>query len=72
MVAPYRTANPQWEAAANSLALLEGVPQLASWRTARYLLEDGMNYIFQVNLPLDQIPTVLDEMQSMAEEFSGE
>jgi ABC-type glycerol-3-phosphate transport system substrate-binding protein len=72
MVAPYRTANPQWEAAANSLSLLEGVPQLASWRKARYLLEDGMNYIFQVNLPLDQIPTVLDEMQAMAEEFSGE
>ncbi len=72
MVGPYRTANPQWEAAAGSLVLLEGVPQLASWRKARYLLEDGMNYIFQVNLPLDQIPTVLDEMQAMAEEFNGE
>jgi len=72
MIGPYRTANPQWEAAADSLTLLVGVPQLASWRKVRYLLEDGMNYIFQVNLPLDGIPSVLDEMQAMAEEFNSE
>lgn len=72
MIGPYRTANPQWEAAAGSLSLLETVPQLASWRKARYLLEDGMDYIFLVNLPVDQVPTVLDEMQVMAEELSGE
>ena len=63
---------PQWQAAADSLASLEPVPQLASWRKVRYLLEDGLKYIFQVNLSPDQLPVVLDEIQAMADEFSGE
>lgn len=72
MVGPYRAASPQWEAAVASLPLAQGTPALASWGRARFLLEDGMNFIFLVNLPVEQIPAALDEMQSMAEEFSGE
>lgn len=69
LVGPYRLASPQWEAAVASLRWAQRPPQLASWGKARYLLEDGLNFIFLANLPPDQIPSVLDEMQSVAEEI---
>ncbi len=72
LVQPYRKANPQWENAALSLDLLQTTPGLAAWRKARYLLEDGVKTMFQVNLPLDGIPALLEEMQGMAVELGGE
>jgi hypothetical protein len=47
------------------------VPQLASWRKVRYVLEDGTRFLFQTNLPLDQIPSVLTEMDATAREIYG-
>jgi ABC-type glycerol-3-phosphate transport system substrate-binding protein len=72
MIGPYRSASPQWEAAAGSYALMETVPHLASWRKVRYVLADGLDHIFQVNLPLDGIPSLLDQMQELAEDLSDE
>lgn len=66
----FRSASPQWEAAVGTLALAQGVPQLASWRKVRYLLGDGADVIFETNLPLDQIPSTLAEMDSMAKEIN--
>lgn len=71
LIGPYRAAAPQWDEAVSYLPLAHGTPQLASWGRARYLLEDGLNYVFLVNLPLEGLPAVLDEMQSMAEEISA-
>ncbi|HEY5269513.1 MAG TPA: extracellular solute-binding protein, partial [Anaerolineales bacterium] len=69
-IGPYRTASPQWDAAVGDLSLAQGVPQLASWRKVRYVLEDGTNVIFQTNIPVDQIPSVLTEMDSTAKEIN--
>lgn len=69
MVRPFRSVYPQWDAALADLALARGTPPLASWRKARYLLEDGLTFIFRTNVPLEQIPSVLEEMDAMAEEF---
>jgi len=69
-IGPYRAASPQWEAAVSDLSLVEGVPQLASWRQVRYVLEDGAAVIFKVNTPLDQIPAALTNMDSMAQELN--
>jgi ABC-type glycerol-3-phosphate transport system substrate-binding protein len=60
------TRTPQLEAAMGDLPLAQGVPQLASWRKVRYVLEDGTKVIFQTNTPLDQISSILTEMDSMA------
>ena len=65
----YQSANPQWDAAVKLLPLAQGVPQLQSWSTIRYVLEDGTMDIFRMNIPLDQIPAVLDEMDATAQEF---
>ena len=70
MIGPYRTASPQWDTAVGDLSLAQGVPQLASWRKVRYVLEDGTKVIFQTNIPVDEIPSVLTEMDSTAKEIS--
>jgi len=63
------SASPQWDAAVTNLSLAQGVPQLASWRKVRYVLEDGTKFIFQTNVPVDQIPSILTEMDSTAKEI---
>ncbi|MGA2490961.1 MAG: extracellular solute-binding protein [Anaerolineales bacterium] len=68
MIQPYRQASPQWDAAVGYLSLAQDVPQLASWRKVRYVLEDGMDVLFLENLSVDKLPSVLDEMDSMAQE----
>jgi ABC-type glycerol-3-phosphate transport system substrate-binding protein len=71
LVGPYRAASPQWEAAVNLLPTALGVPHQASWGKVRYVLEDGANLLFQANLPSGQIPSLLDEMQSLADGISA-
>jgi multiple sugar transport system substrate-binding protein len=69
MVQPYRQASPQWDVAVGYLSLAQDVPQLASWRKVRYVLEDGMTVLFQANLSKDKLPSTLTEMDSMAQEL---
>jgi ABC-type glycerol-3-phosphate transport system substrate-binding protein len=69
MIQPYRQASSQWDAAIGYLSLAQPVPQLASWRKVRYVLEDGMTVFFQAALPGDKLPSVLEEMDSMAQEL---
>jgi len=78
---PLRTSNdeldrslsgglPQWDEAVGNLSLAQEVRQLASWRKVRYVLEDGLTVIFQTNTPLNQLPSMLAEMDLMAEDLS--
>jgi multiple sugar transport system substrate-binding protein len=68
-LADYRSAQPQWEAAVGALGLARGTPELASWRSVRYLLEDGLGSIFRTDMAVDKIPAVLAQMDAMAEEL---
>jgi len=70
MVGPYRAAFPQWDAAGE-----RSLP--GARRTATSLLAQGplrarrwMTVIFQTNIPVDQLSSVLAEMDAMAEELS--
>jgi multiple sugar transport system substrate-binding protein len=72
MVGTLSSTTPQWQTAVTDLSLVQGVPQLASWRKVRYLLQDGADVIFQTNIPLDKIPTTLTEMDSMAKELANQ
>ena len=69
IIGPYRSAFPQWDAALASLPLAQGVPQLASWRKVRYVIEDGVNVLFQENLPVDKLPDLLTEMDATVQEL---
>jgi ABC-type glycerol-3-phosphate transport system substrate-binding protein len=70
LLADYASAHPQWEAAVDLLADAHPVPPAASWRTMKYVLGDGTEHIFRVNLPVTQIPSVLEEMDSTAAELA--
>jgi multiple sugar transport system substrate-binding protein len=72
MVAPYRAASLQWDAAAGFLPLAQGVPQLASWRKVRNVLGDGTTVLFQVNLAVDRIQVLLNEMDSTAQYLASQ
>ncbi len=67
----YRSGHPQWDAAVKLLPFAQGVPQLGSWSIIRYVLQDGATEIFRMNLPFDQIPAVLEEMDATAKELSN-
>jgi len=66
MIGPFRSNLPQWDSAVGALSFGQTVPQLASWGDVRYLLEDGITVIFQVDTPVDQLSGILTEMDSMA------
>ena len=66
----FKAASPQWEGAVVSVDLAQNGPALASWRKVRYVLQDGLTTIFQTNVPLAQLPSVLTEMDSMAQELN--
>jgi ABC-type glycerol-3-phosphate transport system substrate-binding protein len=68
MVSQYRAASPQWAAVVDDLSLGRTVPQLASWRKMRYVLEDGMAVIFHANMPVDLLSSILTEMDLTAED----
>jgi ABC-type glycerol-3-phosphate transport system substrate-binding protein len=69
MISSYLLASPQWGAAVATLPKAQNVPQMASWRKTRYVLEDGMTVLFQENLPLTKLPDLLVEMDTMAQEL---
>ena len=69
MIGPYLLASPQWGAANAALPQAQDVPPMASWRKVRYVLEDGMTVLFQENLPLDKLPALLVEMDSLVQEI---
>ena len=69
LVGSYLLASPQWGAANAALTQAQDVPQLASWRKVRYVLEDGLTVLFQENLTPDKLPALLVEMDSTIQEL---
>ena len=69
LIGSFQAASPQWDGAVGDLNLAQGVPQLASWRKVRYVLEDGMTAIFKTDTHLNQLPSMLAEMDKMAAEM---
>jgi ABC-type glycerol-3-phosphate transport system substrate-binding protein len=66
----FESASPQWAAAVKDIDLARGVPQLASWARVRYVLEDGLNTVFQNNTPVAQLPAILIEMDTLAQQLN--
>lgn len=71
LLSDYSSAHPQWAAAVGLLDEARPAPPAASWRTMKYVLGDGANYIFRADLPVSEIPAVLKEMDSTAEDLAG-
>jgi ABC-type glycerol-3-phosphate transport system substrate-binding protein len=69
-LATFRAARPQWEGAVGALDLAQNVPQLASWRKVKYVIGDGLSTIFQNNTPEGQLPSILTEMDALAQQMN--
>jgi ABC-type glycerol-3-phosphate transport system substrate-binding protein len=72
LLSDYSSTHPQWAAAVALLDTAQPVPPAASWRTMKYVLGDGANYMFRVDLPAAQIPVLLEEMDATARELAGQ
>ena len=66
----YRSSHPQWANAVGYMNNLAVQPQLASWRKARPVLGDAVNFLFRNNLSLDQIPNLLTQMDETVQELT--
>ncbi len=71
LLAGYRADHPQWAIAVGYLPVMQGTPQLTSWRKAQYILADGTGFVFRTNLSVDKIPSILDEMDATVEELGS-
>jgi ABC-type glycerol-3-phosphate transport system substrate-binding protein len=69
LLGEYRTGHPQWNSAVGYIPEAQATPQLAAWRMAQYVLADGAGSIFRTDLVVEQIPSILDEMDATVEEI---
>jgi ABC-type glycerol-3-phosphate transport system substrate-binding protein len=65
----YAASHPQWAQAVALLDLADLHPKMASWRTVKYSLGDGLFSIFRLNIPASDIPSVLEQLQTTAEDL---
>jgi multiple sugar transport system substrate-binding protein len=72
LLTDYSSTHPQWQAAVELLPGARAVPPASSWRTMKYVLGDGTEHIFRVDLPITAIPSVLEEMDFTALELGGQ
>jgi ABC-type glycerol-3-phosphate transport system substrate-binding protein len=74
LLGDYAESHPQWAAAVKLLPQGEMVPQLASWRLVRIMLEDGFRDMFDTirhpDLNEGHVPLLLKQMESTAEELN--
>jgi multiple sugar transport system substrate-binding protein len=62
-------ANLQWEQALNLLPDARNEPSLASWNVMRWALSDAMKQLLDPQLDADQIPLLLENLDSVATEI---
>jgi multiple sugar transport system substrate-binding protein/sn-glycerol 3-phosphate transport system substrate-binding protein len=65
----YAASHPQLAQAVALFDLAELQPKMASWRTVKYTLGDGLYSLFRLNIPAGDVPSVLEEIQETAEDL---
>ncbi len=62
--------NPQWSAASRLINQMKMHPQSAAWRNARLIVGDGFLYVFRLNLPVSDLPSVLQQMDETIQDLN--
>jgi multiple sugar transport system substrate-binding protein len=70
LLADYAAGHPQWAEAVNLLPQGRTTPELAAWRTVRVALGDGFTFMFRVDTPVGQVPTILAQMDAVVTDLS--
>ena len=63
----YEKENPHWGEAVDLMSQAGTYPQLASWRSVRYLLGDGFEYIYRFDMQAGSVAAVLAQMNTTAQ-----
>ena len=69
-LADYSAGHPQWKEAVNLLPQGRITPQLADWRTLRVALGDGFNFMFRVDTPVGQVPSILAQLDAVVTDLN--
>lgn len=70
LLADYVAGHPQWAQAVNLLPQGHTTPQLAAWRTVRVALGDGFSFMFRVDTPVGQVPSILAQLDSVVRDLN--
>ena len=70
LLADYAAGHPQWAEAVNLLPQGRTTPQLAAWRTVRVALGDGFNFMFRVDTPVGQVPSILAQLDALVKDLN--
>jgi multiple sugar transport system substrate-binding protein len=72
LLSDYAAGHPAWAQAVNLLPQGRLTPQLAEWRTVRVALGDGFNFMFRVDTPVGQVPTILSQLDTVVRDLNKE
>jgi len=70
LLTDYAAGHPGWAEAVKLLPQGRITPQLAAWRTVRVALGDGFNFMFRVDTPVGQVPTILAQLDSIVTDLN--
>lgn len=70
LLTDYAAGHPGWVEAVNLLPQGQITPQLAAWRTVRVALGDGFNFMFRVDTPTGQVPTILSQLDAIVTDLN--
>ena len=70
LLADYADGHPQWVSAVSLLPQGRTTPQLAAWRTVRVALGDGFSFMFRVDTPVGQVPSILAQLDAVVRDLT--
>ncbi|MCZ2128175.1 MAG: extracellular solute-binding protein [Anaerolineales bacterium] len=68
LLGDYEKTHPQWAQAVALIPLGAAQPQTGSWRTIKYILGDGFDSMYRLNISSGQVAAVLAQMDAFAKE----
>jgi ABC-type glycerol-3-phosphate transport system substrate-binding protein len=72
LLGDYAAGHPGWAEAVKLLPQGRATPQLAAWRTVRVALGDGFNFMFRVDTPVGQVPSMLAQLDAIVTDLNKE
>lgn len=70
LLGDYAAGHPGWAEAVKLLPKGRPTPQLAAWRTVRVALGDGFSFMFRVDTPVGQVPSILAQLDAIVTDLN--
>ena len=70
LLTDYAAGHPAWAEAVKLIPQGRTTPQLAAWRTVRVALGDGFSFMFRVDTPVGQVPSILAQLDSIVTDLN--